>query len=242
MAENRKGRGLGLYYFSRGQLLFLAAGFTLTSTVVFLLGILIGQRIEERKLVKKEEPLVQIPAQTQARASKSGGPSKDEMTFYDTLGKAPPPQPNIVQTEKKSKGPEKASKPNGKETEAAVNEKKTAPAQPVQEKPNPGKTVPLAEEQEKSSPSKKEGREGTAVGEGRWAVQVNAFPDEERARNLAERLKGKGYDAYVAVTNIKGRTWYRVRVGRFQSLDEARKLQETLKSKENFTKAITASR
>jgi len=88
MAENRKGRGQGLYYWTRGQLLILAVGFTATSVVVFFLGILIGQGIEERKLVKKEEPLIKIPVQPLARGSAaSGARGKEEMTFYEELAK-----------------------------------------------------------------------------------------------------------------------------------------------------------
>jgi cell division protein FtsN len=43
-------------------------------------------------------------------------------------------------------------------------------------------------------------------------------------------------------TNIKGRDWYRVRVGRFSKREGAKGLQEELQTKEKFTKAITVSR
>jgi len=56
MAENWKERGQHLYYFSRGQLAVLAAGFTVASVVIFFLGVLIGQGIEERKILKKKNP------------------------------------------------------------------------------------------------------------------------------------------------------------------------------------------
>ena len=75
-----------------------------------------------------------------------------------------------------------------------------------------------------------------------WAVQVNAYPLERDAKNLTKKLKDKGYDAYVVSTNIKGRNWYRVRVGHLQTQEEAKALQDTLKAKEKFTKSITTSR
>ena len=62
------------------------------------------------------------------------------------------------------------------------------------------------------------------------------------AQKLVERLKEKGYDAYMVVSNIKGRTWHRVRVGRFATRDEAKKAQEELQTKENLTKTVTVSR
>ena len=36
----------------------------------------------------------------------------------------------------------------------------------------------------------------------------------------------------------KGKVWYRVRVGQFSSREEAEKMADILKSKENFSKAF----
>ena len=71
---------------------------------------------------------------------------------------------------------------------------------------------------------------------------MNAFPLERDAQSLSQKLKKKGYDAYVVSANIQGRTWYRVRVGNFATRQEARALQEVLKTKEKLAKAMTVSR
>jgi cell division protein FtsN len=42
--------------------------------------------------------------------------------------------------------------------------------------------------------------------------------------------------------NIKGKVWYRVRVGQYNNREEAKKVEESLKTKENYTKAFIASR
>ena len=200
MAENWKGRGQDLYYFSRGQLAALAAGFTITSVVIFFLGILIGQGIEERKILKKKEgPLVKIPVQPLASRSKSKPIAREEMTFYDTLSKT---------------GRKKAALP--------PKVKKKAPA-------------PKKAEAERV-------KAGTGAGESVWSVQVNAFPHERDAKRLAKKLSAKGYDAYVLPTTIKGRTWHRVRVGRFAKREQAKQLQETLNREEKFTKSFTTNR
>jgi DedD protein len=78
--------------------------------------------------------------------------------------------------------------------------------------------------------------------QGQWTVQVNAFPHERDARDLAKKLSDRGYDAYVVPVEIKGRPWYRVRVGRLATREEAKELQETMKSKENLTQAIAVTR
>ncbi len=78
-------------------------------------------------------------------------------------------------------------------------------------------------------------------GEGLWSVQVNAFPDERSAQIWVDRLKNKGYKAYMVEAELGGRTWYRVRVGEYGTREEAEKVEEQLKSRENLTKAFATS-
>jgi cell division septation protein DedD len=70
-----------------------------------------------------------------------------------------------------------------------------------------------------------------------WSVQVNSYPDARSANELIDRLKNKGYNAFVTEANIKGKVWYRVRVGRFASREEAIKAEAALKN-ENYPKAF----
>ncbi len=88
MAENRRGKE-NRFYFSRGQMVLLGAAFTLATVVIFFLGIFVGKGIEERKMLKKEEPLVKIPvkpgsAEPSARRRLPAQP-KEEITFNDSL-------------------------------------------------------------------------------------------------------------------------------------------------------------
>lgn len=243
-----------MYYWTRGQLLILAAAFTVTSVVIFFLGILIGQGIEERKLVKKEEPLIKIPAQPLPQGSgASATPGKEEMTFYDTLAKGTGGAPaKSAEPAKEGKSAEKAARPPAKETKITLQEVKAPPAEKVgtpekvKEKGAAAKGAQVAETKKQAPVPKISEAAGTkteAETRGRvWAVQVNAYPLERDAKSLAKKLKGKGYDAYVVPTSIKGKNWYRVRVGHLRSQEEAKALQEKLRTRENFAKSITTSR
>lgn len=71
-----------------------------------------------------------------------------------------------------------------------------------------------------------------------WAVQAVATTDERIARDWMEKLKAKGYDAFVVKAEIKGQTWYRVRAGNFSARQEAEALRTTLQSKEGFPDAF----
>ena len=82
-----------MYYWTRGQLLGLAIAFAAASALVFFLGIVIGQGIEERKLLKKEEPLIKIPAQPLSQGGGTTTAGKEEMTFYEELAKKGPSAP-----------------------------------------------------------------------------------------------------------------------------------------------------
>jgi len=73
-----------------------------------------------------------------------------------------------------------------------------------------------------------------------WTVQINAFKRQKDAQSLTKRLKNKGYDAFVVSTKRNGQIWYRVRVGNMETQDEAKRMLDKLKKKENFTKAILA--
>jgi cell division septation protein DedD len=69
-------------------------------------------------------------------------------------------------------------------------------------------------------------------------VQVNAFPDEKSGKVWVDKLKSKGYKAYLTEARNKGKVWYRVRVGQFRSREEAEKMVDILKNRENFAKAF----
>lgn len=213
MANQRRSRGEGLYYLSRGQMIILAAGFAVTSVIIFLLGVLIGQGIEERKLLKKEEPLVKIPVEPLLQGSAGTPSAKEEITFYDTLAKVP--KGTGATGDKTEKASEKLAKTPAAEAGASKGE------------------APAAQARDKA---------GERTGQSAWTVQVNAFPQERDASRLAKRLTDKGYDAYVVSSNIRGKTWYRVRVGYFATRAQAKAMQEELKVKENLSQAMAVSR
>lgn len=71
-----------------------------------------------------------------------------------------------------------------------------------------------------------------------WSVQIGSYAEPQEAHALAKRLKDKGYEAYVAVAEVKGKKWHRVRVGHLAGRKEAEKLQKTLVHAEGFKQAL----
>jgi len=200
----------------------LAVGFMVTCTITFFLGMLIGQGIEERKLLKREGPgsVAKIPTRAPRRGTSStrATTQDQEMTFYDTLTKAPP---------RAKARPERKAQVSQLKKQAAKQAKPRVARLTVKEK------EPTTRKRTEST-AKATTQPETSV----WSVQVKAFARQRDASNLAKRLKDKEYDAYVVSIQIKGRTWYRVRVGHLATQRDAQGLLLKLKREEKYTRAI----
>jgi cell division septation protein DedD len=72
---------------------------------------------------------------------------------------------------------------------------------------------------------------------GAWTVQVLATTDLLQAVILARQLRAKGYDAYTAEEKLGQVTWYRVRVGRFDSQESAREMEQRLRRQDQLESA-----
>jgi DedD protein len=216
MAENRRGKE-NRFYFSRGQMVLLGGAFVLASLVIFMLGMFIGKSIEERKIAMREEPLVRVPLKPEGAAQK-----RDEVTFND--GEAKAPAAAAVQ-----------ERPTA-EKRAEKIAKAEPPAPQPEKRPERIAAEPAAKKSEATAGS--ESAEAGRI----WRAQVNAFPDERSAKLLVDRLKNKGYNAYVSEAQNRDKTWYRVNVGRYPSREEAEKVVDALKTKENYSKAFAASK
>jgi cell division protein FtsN len=75
-----------------------------------------------------------------------------------------------------------------------------------------------------------------------WSIQVGSYSVEKQAEALAKELKHKGYESYVAVAEVRGKKWYRVRVGHLASKEEAERLQKKLIGMEGFKQALVTNR
>lgn len=221
MAENRRGKE-NRYYYSRGQMVLLGGAFTLAAIVIFFLGMFVGMGVEERKIFKKEEPLVKIPVKPEGGPGGGAAQKKDEITFNDPEVKSAVPR--LAEKKAKEKPPEKI---------AAAE----APAPKAVEKKTEKVAADAAPKKAESAASAEAGDQGKV-----WRAQVNAFPDERSAIQLVDRLKNKGYNAYVSEAQNRGKTWYRVNVGRYDSREEANTIVEALRTKENHPKTFAASK
>lgn len=73
---------------------------------------------------------------------------------------------------------------------------------------------------------------------GKYTVQVAAYAEEKEAQILSANLKSKGYSAFYVPANVKGRTWYRVGIGLFNSTQDAQSYRKDLLGKSVVSSAI----
>jgi cell division septation protein DedD len=75
---------------------------------------------------------------------------------------------------------------------------------------------------------------GTGEESHQYSVQIAALQDKGKTEEMVERLNGLGYRAYYRQTVIKGETFYRVRCGPFNTVEEARDYAKRLTAREGF--------
>ena len=73
----------------------------------------------------------------------------------------------------------------------------------------------------------------------RYAVQVAYSTRADFAHDCSRKFKRKGYDAYVEVTSYKGKTRYKILVGRYKSKEAAEFLLKKIRKKEKIAAFVT---
>jgi len=71
----------------------------------------------------------------------------------------------------------------------------------------------------------------------KWSVQIAAAPAKDIADTLVQQLKAKGYDGYSVQAEVKRQTYYRVRVGHFESREQAESVRQSLAREEGHRDA-----
>ncbi|MGH7889718.1 MAG: SPOR domain-containing protein, partial [Thermodesulfobacteriota bacterium] len=68
---------------------------------------------------------------------------------------------------------------------------------------------------------------------GKYTVQIGSFQEEDKAKQVVESLRSKGYPVFINEVAIAGQgTRYRARVGTFKTREDARLYADNLKNRE----------
>ena len=219
---------------SRTSLFFWCLGTLFLLAWIFVLGILVGrgffpQGVET--LSKLRIPIGRLQGVVGSRKASDldsikGLDKNPEFEFYDQLS---------VKKGELAKNNKSGAKKAGRQTELAKRfETDKSSARKVE-----------APKKDQSN-SNKGGGQTKPAGEinsmdtgGAYTVQVASLDSESKAVKMADQLKSGGYPAYVHKVNVKGKTYYRVKCGRFKDKKEAGDFKSLLYQKEKIKGFVT---
>ncbi|APG27656.1 hypothetical protein A7E78_07275 [Syntrophotalea acetylenivorans] len=218
------------------QTLFMVSTLLVVGLICFFLGVMVGKSGEQSVVAEEhlpmQKPLAAIP-------DEAAGPKLEEalvapetsdelqsppLTYHDTLAEGKqnglgsginfPPEPASTEP-----APDSISQPPV-ETVERVRPVATPKPEP---KPVEAPVAPVAPKPVVSKPA--------AVASGSYLVQVAAVKQRQGAEGLRDRMKKKGYAAFVEAADLGAKgTWYRVYAGPFGNKSDADQAVRSLKA------------
>ncbi len=233
------------------QLVFLGMSVTVVAVVIFLCGVMVGRGVPTARQASTQaieaDPATDVavgeaddpeavPALTQGDAA--AAPLEYPVIVSDQPGAdslvktaEAPRQPFTAETAAVRAAPARPEPPPPAPipTPARTTQKPTASAAPPARKPTP---KPAAAATASAAPTAPTDRGG-------FLVQVAAYQREGDATTVSDRLKRKGYPAFVTTATTSAGTWFRVRVGSFDTRAEAQTMATRLKREEQLEPWVT---
>ncbi len=229
------------------QIFYLFFGGSVIVGLVFVLGVMVGRRVEARGHVERAQTQAAVdPLAALDRLEGGGG-----LSFQGALRGSGDAQPSDV--EKTIGEMAKAKEPAGKKPTAPEAKKvEEAKAEPKIEKKIEPKIEPRLEpkldkksdeaKSEKKSDDKKSksddsdkktsDKEFLAKLEkksddkppekrAKYTLQLSSFQDKGEAEAYLATVKSNGFSPYITEAEVDGKTYYRIRLGNYRSVDAA---------------------
>jgi cell division protein FtsN len=201
------------------QVFFLFFGSALVACLLFILGVIVGKRLESRGRAvapEIEDPLALLD---KVAATPRTGPEPPAALPKVLFGASPRPAPEAHPAPTKPPKVEPARPEPAKPAVAAKAEPAAKPLTPPAARPEPAAKPPAAPAKKVAVATPAPGAD-PAKAKGRFTLQLGSFPDRAEAEAFAHRFTAQG--AYVMASEIPGKgTWYRVRVGDYASAKDA---------------------
>lgn len=196
------------------QIFFLFFGLSVIGCFVFALGIMTGRRIDwepgqEAAALGGQDSLELLEDEPQSEhfAFQQGLSESDVAAIPPTRDpEVAPRAEGEVRAEREEQALADAQEAaqqreaEAAEVDAKIDEQQAALAQAVPEAAQP-------------KPMTGDGR--------RFTLQMKAFSNPTDAEKLADKLRHNGHEVRIETHDVRGRTWHRVRLGAFDTWDEA---------------------
>ena len=207
------------------QIFYLFFGGSVIVGLVFVLGVMVGRRVEARGHVERAQTQAAVDPLAALDRLEGGGlsyqgalrggdaPASDVEKTIGEMAKQHDPKatPKKGDADKKKEEPKQAEVPSLVEPKAEPKKDEAKAEAKAEAKKDEAKAEAKAEKKDEPKPEKKT----------RFALQLSSFQDKAEAQAYLEQVKGNGLPAYVTEADVDGKTFYRVRVGKYASIDAA---------------------
>ena len=250
------------------QIFYLFFGGAVIVGLVFILGVMIGRRVEARgHLEKARTHAATDPLAALDRLEDRGG-----LTFQNTLVGAPDGKPAPVDqaiADRAKQKPVEAKPADAKPAKAEVkkpvdddhaSDKPADKSKPADDKAKPadktegkseakaeGKSEDKSEGKVDSKPTprsedkvaaKPEAEKKPEEPKSKFTLQLSSFQDRAEADAFLTSIKAAGYQAYVTEASVTGKTYFRVRLGKYGSLEAANDAKSEFETKSKKTASV----
>ncbi len=201
---------------------------TFVLALTFSAGLITGQRLHRKDNLPPLASVRSVPMAEEVEMPAL----KTKLSFYDKLTKPEEAEKAVA----KKEAPKKV-------TPKPVEIKKVAPPKAVEKKvaeKKPEVASPLKEIVSKVKSEVKKIGERNDAAPAKYTLQLSSHPTKGQADRELLRLKKMGYEVHLISISIpdRGRV-FRVRLGKFQSMDEARNFQGSIKKKGGISSFVT---
>jgi cell division septation protein DedD len=219
------------FYFYRDQLVVIALAFAMTAAIILVLGMITGKTIVRRRAVERPAS-VKIPVKPPPASADWAPEAEPDNNFVSQKDskKAAAVQPSDREPPRGAKPQEKSAKSDTINPTAQIKEPAKIAPQAAATPGEKAASAPTSQDERQVSPVAKKDLPDQI-----WTIQVKSSTDKTFADQWVNRLKAKGHEAYVVEADVKGQTWYRIRVGQLNTRQEAETLQSALESQEGLS-------
>ena len=227
------------------QVFYLFFGGAVIATLVFVLGVMVGRRVEARAVVEGgttvTDPLAALDrlesGEDLAFPTALRGDEISLGAVDANLAKRPKPAvggPLVAPESKKpdTEAAEPAAKPLTLPDPEPAKPEVVKPAPEPEAKPKPDKADDEDEAHDEDEPAKKSRK--------RFTLQVGSFQDKDEADTFFRTLQGGSYAPYMVEAEVPGKgTYFRVRVGGYTSFDEALEAKSSFEDSQHVIAYVT---
>jgi DedD protein len=219
------------------QIFYLFFGGAVLASLVFVLGVMVGRRVEARAHVDSQpatsaalDPLAALDE----LARRPVAMAEEDLAFPAALaGGVRQPLGEVDRVLASAvPGHVPAARPAGSTTATSAT-----PARPLEPDARPGDAGKPARA-EVTEPEHTEPRADKKQPP-RFTLQLSSFQDRAEADAFFQKLRQTGQDPYVTESEVDGQTWYRVRVGRYPSYDAAIEAKTDFEKRQHIIAYVT---